>query len=165
MQQQAFVIPEDELRELAKSDGITHLSTGVAVVRDGKVLVVRRHPDDFLGGVYELPGGGIEDGESFAASVAREVLEETGLRVEAVVGMFPGFDYSTPKKPKVRQFNFLVTAKSQDVHLSPEHDNFVWVASDDDIDALALTPAMKACIRDALEVAQDFADMFEKGAA
>ncbi|MCQ8773119.1 NUDIX domain-containing protein [Streptomyces telluris] len=51
------------------------------VVRDGRVLLLRGEwpqPD-----TYWLPGGGQEPGESLAACVEREVLEETGVRVRA----------------------------------------------------------------------------------
>jgi len=32
-------------------------------------------------GTYQLPGGHLEHGESFATTAAREVLEETGLKI------------------------------------------------------------------------------------
>ena len=150
-----FLIPENELRAQAKADRITHISTGVAVVDGGKILVVRRSRDDFLGGNFELPGGGIEDGETFAQAVAREVREETGLTVDEVLGMFPGFDYSTPNKPKVRQYNFLVRVRAGDVRLSSEHDEYRWIGSEDEIDELQTTDAMRTCLKDAVEVAAD----------
>ncbi|WP_448811862.1 NUDIX hydrolase [Agromyces bauzanensis] len=53
-----------------------------AIVRDaaGRYLLVRRSapPEP---GRWTLPGGRVEPGESMADAVAREVLEETGLRV------------------------------------------------------------------------------------
>ena len=53
-----------------------------AVVLDGagRVLLQRRADN----GHWNLPGGGLELGESLAACCAREVLEETGLTVEIV---------------------------------------------------------------------------------
>src|SRR3954469_13983254 len=55
-----------------------------AIVHDagGRLLVSRRgHPPGE--GLWSLPGGRVEAGESDAAAVAREVAEETGLRVDA----------------------------------------------------------------------------------
>ena len=54
----------------------------------GVVLVKRRYPP--LAGEWSLPGGTLEVGETLDAAVARELLEETGLRVEvgAVVDVF-----------------------------------------------------------------------------
>ena len=46
----------------------------------GVVLVKRRYEP--LAGHWSLPGGMLELGETLAAGVAREVLEETGLVVE-----------------------------------------------------------------------------------
>ncbi|MFN8069899.1 MAG: NUDIX hydrolase [Mycolicibacterium insubricum] len=51
---------------------------GVVVREDGRVLVIRR--DD--NGHWEAPGGVLELDESFEDGVRREVLEETGLKVE-----------------------------------------------------------------------------------
>lgn len=146
-----FIIPETELRQQADKDGMTHLSTGVVVAKEGQVLMVRRAEDDYLGGSFELPGGGIEAGETFAESVTREVLEETGLRVNRIVGMFPGFEYSTPAKPKVRQFNFLVETENSDVRISSEHDSYRWIEQGD-IGTLAVTGPMKECLERAFEV-------------
>lgn len=146
-----LVISEQEIRSKAEADGMTHLSTGIAVIRDGKVLAVRRAADDFLGGSFELPGGGVDAGETLQESVERELLEETGLTVTRILGMFDGFEYATPKKPKVRQLNFLVEAGGE-VTLSTEHDSFVW-ADKMDLGTLHMTGPMKHCFEDALVMA------------
>jgi 8-oxo-dGTP diphosphatase len=57
------------------------VGVGAVVVRDGKVLLVRR-ANPPLQGEWSLPGGALEVGEKLREGVAREVLEETGLEVE-----------------------------------------------------------------------------------
>ncbi|HEV2402869.1 MAG TPA: NUDIX hydrolase [Candidatus Saccharimonadales bacterium] len=139
-----YVIPEKSLRQQATRDRITHLSTGIAIRRNGTLLLVRREPGDFLGGSWELPGGGIDEGETFEQAIRRELLEETGLTVTKIVGMFAGFDYSTDVKPKVRQFNFIVTVAPSKVTLSEEHDTYIWVTLED-LPKLKLNSAMNRC--------------------
>ncbi len=51
------------------------------VWRGGKVLIARRPADGLLGGLWEFPGGKRREGESLEATCAREIREETGLRV------------------------------------------------------------------------------------
>jgi len=53
---------------------------GVPAAGSGVVLVKRRYEP--LAGQWSLPGGAVEIGETLEAAVAREVAEETGLRVE-----------------------------------------------------------------------------------
>ena len=60
-----------------------YLAVSAAIVRDGKILVVRRARRPALG-VYTFPGGAVEVGETLAEAVAREVLEETALSIEPV---------------------------------------------------------------------------------
>ena len=59
------------------------LAVSAAIVRDGKVLIVRRARKPALN-LYSLPGGVVETGESLADAVIREVREETSLDVEPV---------------------------------------------------------------------------------
>src|SRR4051794_11641248 len=60
-----------------------------AVIRDdaGRLLLIRRGRQPSLG-LWSLPGGRVEAGESPSQAAAREVREETGLVVEvgALVG-------------------------------------------------------------------------------
>ena len=57
------------------------LAVSAAIVRDGKVLVVRRARNPALS-LYTLPGGVVETGETLLQAVAREVREETALTIE-----------------------------------------------------------------------------------
>lgn len=59
------------------------LAVSAAIVRDGKVLVVRRARRPALA-IYTVPGGVVETGETLAEAVVREVREETSLTIEPV---------------------------------------------------------------------------------
>jgi 8-oxo-dGTP diphosphatase len=70
------------------ADGRTYparpiVAVSAAIIRDGKVLIVRRARAP-AGGLYTLPGGGVEVGETLPEAVIREVREETALTVEPV---------------------------------------------------------------------------------
>ena len=64
-----------------------YLAVSAAIFRDGRVLIVRRGRPP-AHGLYTLPGGGVEIGETLADAVIREVREETGLAIAplALVG-------------------------------------------------------------------------------
>jgi 8-oxo-dGTP diphosphatase len=63
------------------------------IVRDGRVLLSKRARDP-KAGEWDLPGGFLEAGESGADGIAREIGEETGLKVTRaeVLDVLPG-DY------------------------------------------------------------------------
>jgi len=60
-----------------------YLAVSAAIIRDGKVLVVRRARKPALG-IYTLPGGVVEAGETLTRALTREVREETALAIEPV---------------------------------------------------------------------------------
>jgi 8-oxo-dGTP diphosphatase len=59
------------------------LAVSAAIVRDGRVLLVRRARPP-ANGVYTLPGGVVEAGERLHEALVREVREETGLEIDPV---------------------------------------------------------------------------------
>ena len=63
---------------------LPHKSIGVAVIwnAEGRILIDRRLPEGEFGNFWEFPGGKIEDGETPAECVRREVREELGIEVE-----------------------------------------------------------------------------------
>ncbi|HWY54754.1 MAG TPA: NUDIX hydrolase [Terriglobales bacterium] len=60
----------------------------IIIERDRVILVKRAHPP--LLGEWSIPGGLLEVGETLRQAAVREVLEETGLRVEVgeLLGVF-----------------------------------------------------------------------------
>jgi 8-oxo-dGTP diphosphatase len=59
------------------------LAVSAAIIRENHVLIVRRARPP-AEGLYTLPGGGVEAGETLHEAVRREVQEETGLAIAPV---------------------------------------------------------------------------------
>lgn len=59
------------------------LAVSAAVIRDGRVLIVRRG-GTFGRGFYTLPGGVVEAGETLTQAAIREVREEAQVSIEPV---------------------------------------------------------------------------------
>ena len=57
------------------------LGASACVWREGRVLIVQRGKPPLVG-VWSLPGGSVEAGETAKAAAARELAEETGVRAE-----------------------------------------------------------------------------------
>jgi 8-oxo-dGTP diphosphatase len=59
-----------------------HEVVTAALVREGRVLLVHRSPNRrAYPGVWDLPGGHIETGESELAALTREMHEELGVQI------------------------------------------------------------------------------------
>ncbi|GAA2255597.1 hypothetical protein GCM10010430_44260 [Kitasatospora cystarginea] len=108
------------------------------VNRRGELLLVRRAATTLLGGLWELPGGAIEDGESVLDAARRELGEETGITGARVTAYLGHSDYDNSRGLRVREFAFAATLDhEQDVVLSAEHDAHQWVLPADLPDRLA----------------------------
>ena len=59
------------------------LAVSAAIIRQNRVLIVRRATPP-AEGLYTLPGGGVEAGETLHDAIKREVLEETGISIEPI---------------------------------------------------------------------------------
>ena len=59
------------LLDSARAEGINRFSTGAIISEGKRVLLFRREKNDFLGGIYEVPGGTVEEGESIKDCLKR----------------------------------------------------------------------------------------------
>lgn len=59
------------------------IHVAAAVIREpgGRILIAKRPLDKHQGGLWEFPGGKVEADESVQVALARELLEELGIRV------------------------------------------------------------------------------------
>ena len=60
--------------------------TAAIIRKNGKVLIARRARGQHLEGLWEFPGGKIENGETPEACLKRELFEEFGIDVR--IGRF-----------------------------------------------------------------------------
>lgn len=132
----------EPIMKKAESEGIERYSVGVGILNaNGTLLVLKRKADDSFPGMYEIPGGGVEEGETLYETVHREAKEETGLIVTDIRGYCGMFDYD--EKGRTRQFNFLVTVQDTHTIILTEHEDFLWI---DTVKDLRCTPEMKQVI-------------------
>jgi 8-oxo-dGTP diphosphatase len=75
-----------------------YITVDAVVIDKGKALFIKRKNAPFLG-QWALPGGFVKRGETLKEAVAREVLEETGLKVTPgkIIGI-----YDDPKRDPLR---------------------------------------------------------------
>jgi ADP-ribose pyrophosphatase YjhB (NUDIX family) len=129
--------------------------TAFAVVRDDgdRILLVRRTDD----GLWELPGGRVEIGESAAEATQREVAEESGVTVKVtrLAGVYtdPTHVIAYPATGEVRQ-QFAVCFHALPIGGEPTPDGdetceVAWVPVDR-IDRLPMHPTMRRRLIDAV---------------
>ncbi|HEV2374514.1 MAG TPA: NUDIX hydrolase [Streptosporangiaceae bacterium] len=110
----------------ACGDGVHQLAVGAVIANDRHILLLRRPHADFMGGIYELPSGKVEPGETLDTALRREVEEETGLDVTAITSYLGSFDYASASGEKSRQFNFAATVTATQSIRLQEHDGYLW---------------------------------------
>ncbi|HEX4205498.1 MAG TPA: NUDIX hydrolase N-terminal domain-containing protein [Ktedonobacteraceae bacterium] len=89
-----------------------------AVIDDaGRILLIRRADN----GLWAMPGGGLEVGETPAQGVVREVIEESGVSCEpvALVGVFDSRFCGTKSLNQLYQFTFLCRPLPEIAVVSP----------------------------------------------
>ncbi|MFJ4142206.1 Nudix family hydrolase [Pseudomonas sp. NPDC089734] len=60
-----------------------HVAAAVIRGADGRILIAKRADTQHQGGLWEFPGGKVEDGEAVRDALSRELQEELGIAVTA----------------------------------------------------------------------------------
>lgn len=103
-----------KIRQLAGNEKIILSSAAGAIIKEGKILLVRRHN---LSQTWSVPGGVQELGETIRETANREVLEEVGLYLEPIdlIGIYssPKWDINLSNGGSIQQliFFFLMEGK------------------------------------------------------
>jgi 8-oxo-dGTP diphosphatase len=108
------------------------VATKAFIEYQGKVLIVKESPLDTINthvGEYDVIGGRLTPGESLEDSLKREILEETGLKPD--IGNFFFANESRPvvhgEPYQVIRIFYRCQASNDQIVLSNEHDEFLWI--------------------------------------
>ena len=137
----------------AEKDGVQKLVVGAVICKNDRFLLLERVLSDSMGGFVGIPSGTVETGEYLLTALAREVQEETGRLVTAVLEYLGSFDWISSSGKKTRHFNFFVEVEDGEIKLNPaEHQAYYWVAlSDAAFTTLNISDATKAVLKTATQ--------------
>lgn len=96
--------------------------------KEGKILIARRKPEKSQAGLWELPGGKLEEEESPQEALKRELKEELG--VEVVVGApFMSLEHAY-ETFTIHLMVFWADSATVPV-ASTDHDELVWIGPEE----------------------------------
>jgi 8-oxo-dGTP diphosphatase len=105
------------------------LAVSAAVFRAGRVLIVRRARAPLLGH-FSLPGGVVEVGETLAAALARELMEEVSVEAE-IIAFNRHVEAIIPEGDRIRAHfviaSFVARWTRGEPRLSDEVDAVDWI--------------------------------------
>ena len=117
---------------MERSFPAARVGVGAVIIRDGQVLLVKRGREPAKG-LWAIPGGAVEPGETLQAAAEREILEETGVVINAGEPIF-AFDLIEKDETGALKFHYVI------VDLRAEYVSGEPVAADDAADARWLAP-------------------------
>lgn len=115
------------------------VAAGLIFNDQGQVLLAQRAEPEFLKGLWEFPGGKIEDGEQPETTLHREIWEELEIKIaiEFLIGEFS----DTYKGRTVRILAYVCKALTTDFKVI-DHLDVRWVTPED-LKNYQLVPADK----------------------
>jgi leucyl-tRNA synthetase/predicted NUDIX family NTP pyrophosphohydrolase len=125
--QKTRVLESEFEQKLADSQNFAGLFAGVYFLNsDGQVLITKRSLNDPEGaGLWDLPGGSVEHGETVWEGAIREAIEEAGIQPENI-NFIHNYTFESSKGTH-GVFMFYARTDKTPV-LNEEHDEYRWVS-------------------------------------
>ncbi|HYM40007.1 MAG TPA: NUDIX hydrolase [Thermoplasmata archaeon] len=128
---------------------INRTSTAL-IVRGGKVLLGKRTSTERFAGMWDAFGGHLEEAETPAHALIREVYEELGIRVTAAKFLHEYTDKDPTSKEMFHHHLYLVTGWTGEPRITnPEHSEIRWCTAAE-MARLKLQPRLKKALREIL---------------
>jgi 8-oxo-dGTP diphosphatase len=102
-------------------------SKGLILCADAFLIIRRASGSRDNVGLWELPGGRLEFGETPERCLSRELIEEVGIRKVDVIGPLTTWTFTREGYAQTIGITFLCKVADSPVILSAEHDAFKWI--------------------------------------
>ncbi|WP_329578992.1 NUDIX domain-containing protein [Kitasatospora sp. NBC_01250] len=132
-----------------KANSLVPAASVVVVDSDGRVLLQRRADN----GMWALPGGKMELGESLGDCGVREALEETGIHIEitGIVGTYtdPGHVFAYDDGEVRQEFSICLLGRpvGGELRISDESSEVDWFTPDE-VDCLPMVTSIRKRVND-----------------
>lgn len=122
---------------------------GCYIEHNGNILLLYRHAHKINGNKYGLPAGKVERGETVRHAMAREIHEETGLKIEqeklSEIGMV--YVRNSGQDFQYHMFKYAFATKPHITINPAEHKNFIWASPKESL-SMDLIHDLGECIKE-----------------
>lgn len=136
-------------------------SKGIIISPNNKILIVRIQTGCHAEGIWDLPGGGVEDNESLIDCLKREIKEETNLDLEpnSIKKLSSTQNFDIPEDGVHAKWNYF-KAKCTNLNVvlnpakwlqgKPEHSEYMWLDSISELEKLDICKQHKKVLKQEL---------------
>ena len=97
------------------------------IENNGKILLIKRSSKyGEMQGYWDIPGGRIKFGEEPEEGLRREVLEETGLKIDKLNGILDASTVWKDEAKHIVRITYLCQSIEKDIKTSNEHTEIAW---------------------------------------
>lgn len=98
------------------------------IYKNNKFLIAQRNLKKAQGGLWEFPGGKVEEGESYENALAREIKEEFNANIE--VNEYIGENIHHYPEKDIRLLFYKARLLSENIELL-EHEDYKWITKEE----------------------------------
>ena len=98
------------------------------IYKNNKFLIAQRNLKKAQGGLWEFPGGKVEEGESYENALARKIKEEFNANIE--VNEYIGENIHHYPEKDIRLLFYKARLLSENIELL-EHEDYKWITKEE----------------------------------